>query len=117
MKIETPRPVLLKDYRPPSHLIDKVDLLFALAPKATRVRARLSVRENSEAEGRKAQLRLDGEHFELVSIALNGEQLSKQDYRQTEDSLTLLKAPREPFTLEVETLIDPEANKALQGLY
>ena len=117
MKVETPRPVQLKDYRPPSYLIDKVDLLFALDPKATRVRARLSVRANPEAEGRIQQLRLDGEHFELVSIALDGQQLSKQDYRQTEDSLTLLKTPREPFALEIETLVDPEANKALQGLY
>jgi aminopeptidase N len=117
MKVETPRPVQLKDYRPPSYLIDKVDLLFALDPKATRVRARLSVRANPEAEGRIQPLRLDGKHFELVSIALDGEQLSKQDYRQTEDSLTLLRTPREPFALEIETLVDPEANKALQGLY
>ena len=117
MKVETPRPVQLKDYRPPYYLIDNVDLVFALAANATRVRARLSIRPNPDAVGRMQQLRLDGEHFEFVSIARDGELLSKQDYRQTENSLTLLKTPSEPFTLEIETLLDPEANKALQGLY
>ena len=34
MKTDTPRPILLKDYRPPNYLIDTVHLDVSLAPDA-----------------------------------------------------------------------------------
>ena len=34
MKTETPRPILLKEYRPPNYLIDTVNLDVALTPSA-----------------------------------------------------------------------------------
>ena len=43
MKTDTPRPILLKDYRPPNYLIDAVDLDVSLHPTRTRVRARLKI--------------------------------------------------------------------------
>ena len=74
MKPETPRPVHLKDYRPPAYLIDKVDLDVSLHATRTRVRSRLSVRHNPDARGKPGSLktgplRLDGENLELASIA------------------------------------------------
>ncbi len=117
MKPETPRPVHLKDYRPPAYLIDKVDLDVSLDPTRTRVRARLAVRPNAGASGRRQQLQLDGEHLELDEIKLDRRPLSKKDYKLTDTSLTLLKTPSAPFTLEITTIVNPEANKALQGLY
>ncbi len=44
MKPETPRPVLLADYKPPVYLISKVDLAISLDPARTRVKARLSIK-------------------------------------------------------------------------
>ncbi|MFV0367766.1 MAG: aminopeptidase N, partial [Hyphomicrobiaceae bacterium] len=41
----------------------------------------------------------------------------KQDYELAGDSLTLKAPPKQPFRLEIVTCIDPEANKALSGLY
>ncbi len=117
MKLETPRPIQLKDYRPPAYLIDKVDLAFVLDPTATRVRARLSVRPNPHASGRREPLRLDGEHLELEEIKLDGKPLTKKDFKLTDTMLTLVRTPLEPFTLEIATSINPDANKALQGLY
>ena len=117
MKPETPRPVHLKDYRPPAYLIDKVDLDVSLDATRTRVKSRLAVRPNPDAKGRAAPLRLDGEHLELDAIALDGRPLGKKDYRLTDTSLTLSKTPSAPFTLEITTFVNPEANKALQGLY
>ena len=117
MKPETPRAIHLKDYRPPAYLIDKVALDFDLDKTRTRVRSRLSVRANPEARGRPGPLRLDGENLELASIALGGTPLGKKDYKLTDMSLTLLKPSAKPFTLDIVTFVNPEANKALQGLY
>ena len=117
MKPETPRAIHLKDYRPPAYLIDTVALDFNLDKTRTRVRSRLSVRPNPDIRGRPGPLRLDGENFELASIALDRTPLGKKDYKLSDAGLTLLKPPAGPFTLEIVTFVDPEANKALSGLY
>jgi aminopeptidase N len=117
MKPETPRPVHLKDYRPPAYLIDKVDLDVSLHATRTRVRSSLQMRPNPQAGGRQGPLRLDGEHLELGEIALDGRPLNKKDYKVSDTALTLSKTPAGAFTLDVETFVDPQANKALQGLY
>jgi aminopeptidase N len=117
MKRETARPVHLKDYRPPAYLIDRVHLDIALDPTRTRVHSRLSLRPNPKATARREQLRLDGEHLELDAIAVDGRPLGKKDYKLTGDSLTLAKTPSDPFTLDITTFINPDANKALQGIY
>ena len=46
MRTEEPRPVRLKDYRPPDWLIETVDLDVSLDPTATTVRAKLRVKPN-----------------------------------------------------------------------
>ena len=46
MKTDTPRPILLKDYKPPNYLIYAVDLDVSLHPTRTRVRARLKIKRN-----------------------------------------------------------------------
>ncbi len=117
MKTDTPRPIRLKDYRPSAYLIDKVDLDFSLDPLRTRVTARLKVRANPAYEGKAEPLRLDGELLELEKITLDRDVLTARDYVLASDSLTLTKTPTKPFTLDIVTLINPDANKALQGLY
>jgi aminopeptidase N len=117
MKLETARPVHLKDYRPTAYLIDRVSLDVSLEPTRTRVRSKLAVRPNPHATGRREQLRLDGEQLELGDISLDGRPLGKKDYKLTDTSLTLAKTPAEPFTLEITTFVNPEANRALQGIY
>jgi aminopeptidase N len=117
MKPKTPRPIFLKNYRPPDYLIDKVDLDVALQPERTRVRSRLSVRANPKVRGKRAPLRLDGAHMDLDEISLNRKRLTPKGYKLTDTSLTITKTPAKPFTLEIVTYVNPEANKALQGLY
>ena len=68
MKLETARPVQLKDYRPPAYLIDRVNLDVSLEPTRTRIRSKLAIRPNPKATGRREQLRLDGEQLELGDI-------------------------------------------------
>ncbi len=116
MKTDTPRPILLKDYRPPNYLIDNVDLDVALHKTRTRVRSRLKLRGNP-AVAKPGPLRLDGELLELESIKLNGRQLTPRDYRLAEKELVILAPPKEAFELDIVTYCNPDANKALTGLY
>jgi aminopeptidase N len=113
MRTETPQPIRLSDYRPPAFLIDEVHLDFALAPNATRVKARLSVRRNgAHAE----PLILNGERLKLVTVSMDGVVLAEDRRAVTDEALTIAGVP-DAFTLETEVEIDPEANKALDGLY
>ena len=118
MRTETPRPILLQDYRPPNYLIDSVSLNVTLDAVRTRVHARLSVRPNPACKGKPGPLRLDGELLELESVRLQGRVLDTNAYEQTASEL-VLPAPREAgsFTLETVTYCNPDANTALTGLY
>ncbi|MGO9546100.1 MAG: aminopeptidase N [Rhodomicrobium sp.] len=117
MKTDLPRPIYLKDYAPPSFLIDETVLDLALHPAETRVRSRLSMRPNPAAKGKPGVLKLDGELLKLVSVAIGGKELDKAHYKVTAKELTIEGVPSQPFTLEIETICNPEANKALSGLY
>src|SRR6185295_17585780 len=117
MKTDTPRPILLKDYRPPNYLIDTVLLDVSLDATRTRVRARLTVRRNPAWPGNPGPLRLDGEMIELESVRLDGRQLGPREYEVTDKEFVIPGLPANPFTIETVTYCNPEANKALSGLY
>jgi aminopeptidase N len=116
-ELTTPQPVRLADYRPPDFLIDTVDLVFTLAPSATRVQSRLRLRRNPAAASPGAPLRLDGEALELKALALDGEPLGANRYRLPPEGGLVIGEVPDAFTLEIETLIAPEANTELSGLY
>ena len=118
MKSDIPKPVLLADYRPPDFLIDTVDLDIVLDPTHTRVTSKLTLRRNPKAKvTAKTPLRLDGELLELESISLNGKRLKRPAFVTDETGRTLKVPPKDPFTLEIKTIVNPEANTALQGIY
>jgi len=110
-----PRTIYLSDYRPYSHLVDRVELTFRLAPRATRVFARLHLRPNPASRGHHV-LRLDGEKLRLISARLDGVLL---DLTPDETGLTVPGSllPDGPFVLETEVEISPETNTELEGLY
>ncbi|HUU24687.1 MAG TPA: aminopeptidase N [Methyloceanibacter sp.] len=107
----------LKDYAPPDYLIETVALDVGLAPKAARVISRLEMRPNPEARTGGQSLVLDGEALTLERIKLDGKALAAGDYILSPGKLTIPKVPAQPFTLEITTLCDPEANTELSGLY
>jgi aminopeptidase N len=115
MRTEEPRPIRLKDYRPPDWLIETVDLDVSLDPTATIVRAKLTLKPNST--GTPAPLILDGDELKLRSLALDGKPLPSESFLATSERLTIAQPPNRPFTLEIETVVDPLANTQLMGLY
>ena len=115
MRTDTAQPIRLKDYRPPDWLVETVSLDFSLHPMQTKVRATLALKPNPEAAA--APLVLDGDGLTLTGLKLDGTVLPADSYVATPDSLTIAQAPNRPFTLEIETLVDPTANTQLSGLY
>uniref|UniRef100_UPI0035B32B33 aminopeptidase N n=1 Tax=Paenirhodobacter enshiensis TaxID=1105367 RepID=UPI0035B32B33 len=105
----------LSDYRPYPFTLDRVALTFRLAPKATRVMAKLHLSPREAG----AALHLDGEQLKLISIAIDGQALKPADYLLSDTGLTVHPAalPEGEFTLETEVEIAPEDNTALEGLY
>jgi len=113
MRTETPQAIRLADYRPPAFLVDEVRLTFDLQPNATRVKAKLQVRRNGDHG---EPLKFNGERLKAISVAIDGRALAEAERTIDAEFLTIPNAP-DAFTLETEVEIDPEANKALDGLY
>ena len=115
MRTDTTPLIHLKDYRPPDWLVETVSLDVSLHPTQTKVRATLSLKPNPAAAA--APLVLDGDGLTLSELKLDGAALTPESYVATPDSLTISQVPNRPFTLEIETLVDPTANTQLSGLY
>jgi aminopeptidase N len=116
MRTDSAEPVRLKDYRVPDYLIDKVELDVKLDATATRVLARLEIHPNPQGRP-DAALVLDGDGLRARRIALNGETLDPAANFVSPETLTIAQPPQTPFTLEIETELDPSANSRLMGLY
>lgn len=115
MTNNTPKAIHLKDYTPPSYLIQTVDLYFDLQEQHTKVHSRLAmVRQKGIAKDE--PLILNGEHLTLEKIQLDGRVLAADAYQLTDETLTLFHLP-DAFILEIVTLIKPHENTALEGLY
>ena len=116
MRTSVGQPVRLSDYRVPDYLIDHVELDVVLHIHATRVVSTLSVRPNPE--GRAGEpLSLDGDELLFVSAGLDGAPLDDADFEASPSEFRLLRPPQRPFTLKIETRLDPAANTKLMGLY
>jgi len=115
MRTDTAQPVRLKDYRPPDWLVETVSLDVSLHATATKVRATIALKPNPKATV--APLVLDGDGLSLVSLKLDGAALPADSYVATSGGLTIAQPPARPFTLEIETVVDPSANTQLSGLY
>ena len=107
--------IRLSDYRAPDYRTQSVDLTISLAPNATIVTANLQIERAGQAPSN-APLILYGESMELLSVKLDNRELDPDDYDLTEQGLHL-KPQQEAFHLVIQNRIDPESNKALEGLY
>ncbi len=102
------------DYTSPAYLVDTIDIGFDLDPAETRVAARTVLHRHPDSRSR--DLVLHGEEIELVALRLNGKALSRRQYRREPGQLVIPNAP-DQVTLEIETLIHPDQNTSLMGLY
>lgn len=104
--------IYLKDYQAPLFKLAHCSLTFDLDPHATRVSVEYQIQSISDIR----TLYLNGEALELLSVRLDDQLLSKNQYHIDDHSLSLSNVP-DSFKLSIETRCDPSANLSLNGLY
>lgn len=125
MKNDQARTTYLKDYSEPSFLIDKTTLHFDLFEDHAIVSSALEMRFNpSEKLSSSAELILSGQELHLEALAINGAELSADQYSIDEENLTIYDVANlvnndraAKFVLNCRTRIEPQNNTALEGLY
>lgn len=105
------RTIYLKDYKPTTFSVGKVDLKFDLYDDHALVSNEMKLHRKHPGE-----LYLCGDELELVSIHLNGNPLSQDAYRMEGSDLVLSHCP-DDFTLTIVTRIRPQDNTQLSGLF
>lgn len=114
MRTDTSNAIYRSDYTVPEYLVETVEMGFDLDPAQTRVATRMRMKRNPEARGK--SITLFGEGLELVQLRMNGKPLSRRAYQLDDGVLRITVAPEE-VTLDIETLIQPQTNTSLMGLY
>lgn len=112
-----PTTIYLKDYQAPHFIIDTTYLRFDLFEQHARVDSRLEMRRNSaQHPDSQEALVLAGQGLELLSVAVDGRELSADEFKVEAESLTIFNLP-ERFELAISNTIEPQNNTALEGLY
>lgn len=115
MKDANPNTIYLSEYQQPDYWIDHVDLRFELGEDETKVESNIQFSRRESVAGN-ASLILHGEELDLREVRLNGVALTTDQFTVDDKSLTIIEVPAE-FVLSVDTIIKPQLNTALEGLY
>lgn len=108
---EPPTKIFLKDYQAPSFDVDTVDLDIKLFADHALVDTTLKMVRQSAGS-----LTLFGQDLELLSVTMNGQELSTSDYDLDEERLVIKDVP-DQVKLQTQVRICPHTNTALEGLY
>ena len=113
LKEGAPKEIRLADYEAPDYTTTDVDLTFDIHPGRTRVTSVLQIQRLREGA---SSFSLDGQALELISVAVDGQELTANEYQVDDESLTLLGLDN-AHEVTIVTEIEPESNTALEGLY
>lgn len=117
MRTENGQIIHLADYRQTDFVLERVDLTFELDPTETKVEARL-IFHRREGADLTAPLVLDGDELVMTGLLFDQMEMDAARYDAKPDSLTIRDLPAsEPFEITITTMINPEANTQLMGLY
>jgi aminopeptidase N len=111
----TGKAVIRKDYTPYPWNLEHVSLRFEIGENSTRVLSEIQF-ERKEEDGQPGDLELDGQDMELLSVLIDGRRLDEPGFSKSPDKLIIHDAP-DSCKVEIEVLIKPHENTALDGLY
>jgi aminopeptidase N len=103
----------LADYSPANFTIETVNLTIELDDTNTQVTNELTLNRQGEHQ---ENLILDGDKLTLVSVSIDDEQLSTDQYEQLDNSLNII-TDKNNFKLVIVTEINPVDNTSLEGLF
>lgn len=113
--------MIRSDYRPDPYKITDADLYINLDDTNTRVRNRMVVEGNPNAQIPGGPLVLNGEDMDLVSVKIKENDvwrdLDRAEYHVDDQQLIVKRPPQGRFELEVVNEINPAENTKLSGLY
>jgi len=112
MKSNTPVVHYLKDYQSPKFKVQSIFLEFDLLPLNTKVANTMQI----ESEQVLSEIVLDGEKLVLLSVCLDGVEITSE-CTQSDESLRVPIKGLSQFKLVIETEVAPQNNTALEGLY
>ncbi|PKG84160.1 aminopeptidase N [Colwellia sp. 75C3] len=110
-------PRFLADYSAADFTIKTVNLTIHLDDSCSQVVSELTIERQGDT---KEALQLNGEHLTLVSLVLDNQALSQDQYQLNDTLLTIPASSlpdRSNFTLTITTEINPQENTALEGLF
>ena len=101
----------LSDYQVSNFTLSTLDLEFDLFDDKTQVKATSAM---CRTDDNNQPLFLFGEQLKLIALLVDN--VAYSDYQFVEGGLLINNLPSE-FTLQIETEINPQSNKAFEGLY
>ncbi len=108
--------IQLKDYRPFEFIVDHVDLTFDIREDHTRVTSKLKMRKDPAKADETTPLVLNKGNFDIISVVAGGMVLLPGEYKSDDETFSLAATP-DAFGLEITTMLKPDENTALEGLY
>src|SRR6056297_2628617 len=106
MRDAQPKTIFLSEYQAPAYTISHTELHFELFDDYSLVHARLHFRRSPDVP-QDAQLALNGQELELVSLAVDGKSLESERYELTDDFLLIDELP-DAGILETTARIYPQ---------
>jgi aminopeptidase N len=106
------KPIYRKDYKVSNFLIKTTHLTFEIVEDMTVVTAEVCFYKNVESDDNN-DLFLDGKNLELLSMTIDTLEVE----REVSDIGVMIKNVPNEFTLITKTMIHPETNTSLNGLY
>ncbi|MCP3900382.1 MAG: aminopeptidase N, partial [Desulfobacteraceae bacterium] len=106
----------LKDYVEPAFTVDKIDLQFDIFDEFTKVTSKLQVLKNSNVADSNTSLIFNAKDFKVESVIADDAVLMPVEYKVENEYFKLARTP-EKFNLEIVTILEPDKNTSLEGLY
>jgi aminopeptidase N len=103
-----------EDYRPPTFLVDRIELTFDLDPVSTTVETRLEVRRNPAVDA--GPLVLDGENLQLLGVEI--EDRAVANFQLADGRLAIpLGSNTTRARVHIRNTVAPDKNTELMGLF
>ena len=116
MKYDKPVAVFRNEYAVFDYIVENLALKFQIYEEKTIVTAIGQYRKNPLSTRTKPPLLLFGEDLELTRIAIDQRKLAVTEYIADGKMVRVENVP-DAFTLEIVTVIYPDKNTSLEGLY